>query len=610
MKFQSPFLLPLLLGVCWCQKSLYGDAILNAHEISSTIFDYLGEDFRTISQISRLHRRSHLLHFRDRTITPIKFAASNVELADDAISSGFYRSAVLLEAIKSDNVKVVKHLIDSVLEEADAWSLAELEWMKTIGTYCSAAKSLDVVKILFEFGFQCGRRVISNAAKRNDLPAVEWMLASGFPVSSHSFYAAAKHGNIIMLDSLSFNNDGIRAKVARNLCADAAAVGNIKTLEWAHNPPQCQCNGRVFAGAIDNGHVDVLKWAKNSGIEIPDVVDMNTAAERGYLDILKWLFDNGVVVTKSVCEFSAFGGHIQILEWMQTIKVMCDSSVYAGALISDSQDIVQWALDNHIPVDISSRDCAKIGAAGSIKALEWLNDQGVSCGQEAISAAFNNGHLNVLNWAERQGYIMSFAYWDLVFAARNGYPQSIEWAHSRGFTYERETIVTLAAFGHLALVKATFKLIKDVEIKRFIVQRISEVAVKNDKIDILKWAYAQGAVFDSDMVGYAVLNGKSSAVKLWVLSHGQSATSSTLCVFAGEGQRDFLHIAVERNALLTDDVCSAAIVANQFRVLDWMIKQASVGRECLASAIDDEGIVGQWAKLKAGKASRKRKLDE
>ena len=65
-----------------------------------------------------------------------------------------------------------------------------------------------------------------------------------------------------------------------------------------------------------NGHLEILKWARENGCPW----DSNTcanAALNGHLEVLKWARENGCPWDSATCTYAAENGHLEVLVWAQ-----------------------------------------------------------------------------------------------------------------------------------------------------------------------------------------------------------------------------------------------------------------------------------------------------
>ena len=66
--------------------------------------------------------------------------------------------------------------------------------------------------------------------------------------------------------------------------------------------------------AAQNGHLEVLKWARENGCPWDEDTCVY-AAENGHLEVLKWARENGCPWNEWICVYAAEKGHLEVLKW-------------------------------------------------------------------------------------------------------------------------------------------------------------------------------------------------------------------------------------------------------------------------------------------------------
>ena len=66
--------------------------------------------------------------------------------------------------------------------------------------------------------------------------------------------------------------------------------------------------------AARDGHLEVLKWARQNGCPV-NADTCVAAAEGGNLEVLQWLRQNGCPWDAETCTVAAGGGHLKVLQW-------------------------------------------------------------------------------------------------------------------------------------------------------------------------------------------------------------------------------------------------------------------------------------------------------
>jgi hypothetical protein len=99
----------------------------------------------------------------------------------------------------------------------------------------------------------------------------------------------------------------------------------------------------------------------------------------GYLDILVWLRANGCEWSSKVYEYSACGGHVNILKYLtKQSKVKWDYNIGIHAARHGQLCVLIWLKENNYIHDKDSI-CFHLGCHDYINALEWAMKNGYPC---------------------------------------------------------------------------------------------------------------------------------------------------------------------------------------------------------------------------------------
>ena len=73
--------------------------------------------------------------------------------------------------------------------------------------------------------------------------------------------------------------------------------------------------------AAENGHLDMLKWARRQFPLCPwDWQTTAMAAEKGHLDVLMWAHKHGCPSHAKMRNFVNKGGHLDVIEWLDGVE--------------------------------------------------------------------------------------------------------------------------------------------------------------------------------------------------------------------------------------------------------------------------------------------------
>ncbi len=162
--------------------------------------------------------------------------------------------------------------------------------------------------------------------------------------------------NVLIRELVSFNclpllklahEKGCCIKYVANYAVDN---GNLEILKWARK------NGFNFRSmhiieATQNGHFEMLKWmCDNYNIEgfIENEV-CYYASYHGYLNILKWAHEEGYKWNAHACSIAARNGHLECLKYLREKNCKWNHDVYLNAKQNEHWELLEWAIENGCP---------------------------------------------------------------------------------------------------------------------------------------------------------------------------------------------------------------------------------------------------------------------
>jgi len=174
--------------------------------------------------------------------------------------------------------------------------------------------------------------------------------------------------------------------------------GNIKLLVLLKDKDYNLSNVCEFAAR--NGHLDVLKWARENACDW----DVNTclyAGMNGHLKVLQWLRANGCPWNSDTCAYAALNGHLDVLKWARENGCDWDIWTCANAALNGHLEVLKWARKNGC--EWNSWTCTKAAFNGHLEVLKWARENGCDWNSNTCTKAVLNGHLEVLKWARENG---------------------------------------------------------------------------------------------------------------------------------------------------------------------------------------------------------------
>ena len=128
-------------------------------------------------------------------------------------------------------------------------------------------------------------------------------------------------------------------------CEAAARDGHLEVLKWARQNG-CPWGKGTCQAAAKGGHLEVLQWLRRNGCEW----DENTcawAASAGRLETLRWARENGCPWNEKACMYAAKGGHLETLMWLEEngCPTLTDAAERGGRVGESWLGVHPWCSD-------------------------------------------------------------------------------------------------------------------------------------------------------------------------------------------------------------------------------------------------------------------------
>ena len=125
--------------------------------------------------------------------------------------------------------------------------------------------------------------------------------------------------------------------------AAAARTGQLNVLNWglAHDCLKGHADAFIWNEAASNRHLQVMRWAHANGLKWSGLGTFVSAAVGGSTDILQFLLDNKCPSSKWICLMAIENGHLDALKWAIEHGIPYDHA----ELLAKAQNrpaILQW----------------------------------------------------------------------------------------------------------------------------------------------------------------------------------------------------------------------------------------------------------------------------
>jgi hypothetical protein len=125
----------------------------------------------------------------------------------------------------------------------------------------------------------------------------------------------------------------------------------------------------IYLNAASQGYVEILEYLKNVKYNFDDGWTMylcDYAAKNGHLNVLKWARNNQCKWNSNVCSYAAKIGNLEIIQWINALPVYeqpkhkylvyrprmqncgwkSDQNICSSAIFNGHKHVVKWALEN------------------------------------------------------------------------------------------------------------------------------------------------------------------------------------------------------------------------------------------------------------------------
>ena len=208
---------------------------------------------------------------------------------------------------------------------------------------------------------------------------------------------------------------------------DTIQNGHTNLLKWlVHENEKRFITKRFVDLSIENGHLEIVKYIHKIGIYLNSNSSgyTGTAIVNGQISVLKYLREIGCPMDECAYDYAAFGGHLEMVQYLYDIDIECSRTV----------DACYYAAKN-----------------GHLEVLKCLHRYGFCWNKHVCYAASDNGHLEILKYLHENG-----CSWDnkcYVSAAKRGYLDILKYLHENGCPWNEFTCHCATANGHLDILQ-------------------------------------------------------------------------------------------------------------------------------------------------------------
>jgi len=225
------------------------------------------------------------------------------------------------------------------------------------------------------------------------------------------FSEGARSGRLdILIEVFENSNVVVQSHIRKCLhsCPYAAEKDNLKVLKWLRSR-DVQWSW-TYSSAAKGGSLEMLKWLNAEGLSVSDK-ELSLAAERGDMEIMQYLlpenwFDpdrTDYDSSANVCAGAAFGGSLQMAQWLHEQGAEYESDVISSAAAQKGDMAMLKWLETQ-DCDFTRQTFEAAALSGSVEVLEWLKKKGCRWNEDMMcETAAQEGHLDALKWLRNEG---------------------------------------------------------------------------------------------------------------------------------------------------------------------------------------------------------------
>ena len=158
-------------------------------------------------------------------------------------------------------------------------------------------------------------------------------------------------------------------KTSRKLLQRYVKNGNLDMVKfYIKNGCPLRWKKHICILAADNGHLEILKWARSEGCQWSKWICW-LAAGKGHLETLKWAISEGCQLDKWICIYAACNGHLETLKWARSQGCPWDEQVCSYAASNGHLETLKWARSQGCPWDVET--CTNAALGGHMETLKW-----------------------------------------------------------------------------------------------------------------------------------------------------------------------------------------------------------------------------------------------
>jgi hypothetical protein len=206
-------------------------------------------------------------------------------------------------------------------------------------------------------------------------------------------------------------------KITEEYIRNLVKYGKVDVLMFLlekHNSLISGFTSEALNYASQNGHVNVLEWWKNSGLELKyDEYALSLASKNGHVNVLDWWFKSGLPLKydEYALNHASCYGNINVLDWWKNSGLPLRYNEYALDYASSNGhvEVLTWWKNSGLPLKYSEYALKSL-EEGNVNVLEWWKNSGLPLkyNETALYWASFKGLVDVLDWWLKSGLPLKY----------------------------------------------------------------------------------------------------------------------------------------------------------------------------------------------------------
>jgi hypothetical protein len=312
---------------------------------------------------------------------------------------------ILMYAAENNLIDILE-FYDEKKQYVMTFMLPEMVLVASINRHISVLNFL----LEHEYAIKCDTKIISAVSAKGYVSVLQWFKNSGinFIYDNTAISSAAKNGHVVILEW--FKTSGFEFKCCKNILSIAAKYEQIDVLEWLKNSgfqiqfddddsgdsdsnyirnlkmmskiKNHESNKNIINDAINNGHVSVIDWFKNSGLKFEySKIAFNNAIGNANFGVLIWFKNSDLKLKYSDkgIRSAVVNGHLNVLQWLKFNELNYNyKNICEDAATYNRIDILSWLKENNLLFvdEIECYTISKIIGNNYFDTLKFLLENG------------------------------------------------------------------------------------------------------------------------------------------------------------------------------------------------------------------------------------------